>query len=223
MNLWFEPLKSCVERELAGHMDGSHDLAHILRVWANCQEIAAGEEACDQEILLASAFLHDIVSLPKNAPNRHLASRAAAAKAREILKDLNFPENKTSHVAHAIEAHSFSANLAPRSLEAKILQDADRLDALGAIGIARTFYVAGQMESSLFHPGDAFGAKRELDDKAYALDHFAIKLFGIAKTMQTATGAKLAQSRIDIMRSFCDQLGREIGDPRVVRQSGEII
>lgn len=207
---WEAPLHDLARQTFAASDDGAHDLAHVLRVWRNCQDIEAGElakgNACDCEVLIASAFLHDMVSLPKNDPNRHLSSIAAAKQALLSLQDLSFPKAKFDGVRHAIEAHSFSANIAACSPEAMILQDADRLDALGAIGIARTFYVGGKMASELFHSTDPQGDNREADDKRFAFDHFKTKLFVIADTMKTRTGKKLAEQRIQFMQQFCDQL-----------------
>ena len=109
-----------------------------------------------------------------------------------------------------IVAHSFSANVPPESLEAKILQDADRLEAIGAIGIARVFYIAGKLNSHLFDGADPFGEARELNDKNYALDHFKLKLLGLADTMQTAAGTKLANHRTSSMRRFLDEIAEEL-------------
>jgi uncharacterized protein len=95
-------------------------------------------------------------------------------------------------------------------LEAQILQDADRLDALGAIGIARTFYVAGRMGSSLFHPDDPLARNRPLDDRAFSLDHFETKLFRIAETMNTRTGQRIAEERAALTRRFVSDLIAEI-------------
>src|SRR3546814_12128665 len=100
----------------------------------------------------------------------------AAAQARAPLAQAGFPADKLDAVAHAIEAHSFSAAIAPTTIEAKIVQDADRLDALGAVGLARLFYTAGRMGSAFAHPPDPLARTRPLDDRAYALDHIEVKL-----------------------------------------------
>jgi len=99
----------------------------------------------------------------------------------------DFPAEKIKGVHHAIHAHSFSANVLPQTIEAKILQDADRLEALGAIGLARVFYVAGQLNTQLFHPEDPLAEQRIADDTLYALDHFPLKLFKLPSLMHTAT------------------------------------
>ena len=165
--------------------DGSHDRSHLLRVWQNANAIAAHEPACDRTVLAAAIILHDCVSPEKNAPDHVEASRRSAARARTILAGLGWRIPQIDSVAHAIEAHSFSARIIPRTPEARILQDADRLDAIGAVGIARCFYVAGRMGSSLYDAADPAAFNRPLDDQAYALDHFDKKLFKIAENFQT--------------------------------------
>ena len=108
-------------------------------------------------------------------------------------------------------AHSFSANIAPRTLEARALQDADRLEALGAIGLARVFSIAGQLGSSLFNGEDPFAKNRPLDDRRYAVDHFEVKLLRLPETMQTTAGRNMAEERADVMRSFLRSLASELG------------
>lgn len=207
---WQEQLHQIVERAFADNADGAHDLAHILRVWTNCEAIARLEEPCDYDVLIAAAFLHDVFLAPKDAPDRHLASAKAAEEAAQLLPPIGFPIAKLAAVQHAIEAHSFSAQVKPTTLEARIVQDGDRLDSLGAIGIARTFYVAGKMSSQLIHPSDPLAQNRPLDDKTFAYDHFARKLFVIADTMTTETGKSLAKARTEAMRQFCDRLLGEV-------------
>jgi uncharacterized protein len=191
--------------------DGSHDRSHLLRVARNAMEIAAAEPATDRAILTAAVVLHDCVEVAKNSPLRSQASRLSAARARSILTDLAWEPPTIDRVAHAIEAHSFSADIPPQTLEARIVQDADRLDAIGAIGIARCFYVAGRMGSRLYDPTDPSGTGRDLNDVAFALDHFATKLFRIADNFQTRTGQALADARTATMRTFVATMLNEIG------------
>ena len=129
-----------------------------------------------------------------------------------ILAAVGWAPARIDQAAHAIEAHSFSAGIAPETLEARIVQDADRLDAIGAIGIARCFYVAGRMGSRLYDPADPSAANRELDDAAFALDHFGAKLFQVAGNFQTKTGQALADARTRTMRDFVGALLNEIGE-----------
>jgi uncharacterized protein len=196
--------------------DGSHDRSHLLRVWRNAtciadQEAGADQEAaCNRTVLTAAVILHDCVAVEKDSPLRSQASRLAAARARTILAELNWSPALIDAAAHAIEAHSFSAGIAPQTPEARIVQDADRLDAIGAIGIARCFYVAGRMGSSIYDPTDPSAAQRELDDQSFALDHFGAKLFKVAGNFQTKAGQALAEARTRTMRDFVHALLDEI-------------
>ncbi|WP_270725101.1 HD domain-containing protein [Shimia sp. Alg240-R146] len=208
-----EALRAALRDVVLAHMaaDAAHDLAHLDRVWANCQEIAAGEDAPDMRVLLAAAYLHDLVNLPKDNPQRDQASRMAAEQAAPILAGLGFADAEIKAIQHAIATHSFSAGLEPDSAEAYILRDADRLDALGAIGIARTFAVAGDLKLALYDPVDPFAERRALDDRAWALDHWPVKLFRLSEGMTTATGRVIAEKRVSQMRAFAKGLAAEIG------------
>lgn len=121
-----------------------------------------------------------------------------------------FPAEKIEAVCHAIAAHSFSAQIAPLTTEAKIVQDADRLEALGAIGLARVFAVSGALGLALFDGEDPFAQHRPLDDKRYALDHFQTKLLKLPQTMQTARGKQLAQHNAQFLVEFMAKLGAEL-------------
>lgn len=190
--------------------DGAHDLAHLQRVWHNARTLHATEGG-DLEVLLAAVLLHDCVAVEKNSPLRSQASRLAADKASSVLKEMNWPDEKISNAAHAIEAHSFSANITPLTLEAKIVQDADRLDSLGMLGVARTFYVAGRMGSALYDPQDPEALEREYDDTRFCLDHFQTKLLHLADGFQTVTGQRLAHIRHQRLKGFMEQFKEEIG------------
>ncbi|MBB4007398.1 HD domain-containing protein [Allorhizobium taibaishanense] len=190
--------------------DGSHDVAHILRVFKNAMRIHAVEGG-DGPVLAAAVLLHDCVSVEKNSPHRTQASRLAAEKAESILAEREeWSKPRIEAVAHAILTHSFSANIAPESLEAKILQDADRLDAIGAVGAARCFYIAGRLGSALYDPADPEAKDRPLDDKRFAIDHFQTKLFKLADGFQTETGQALARARHvrlqTLLSNFLDEI-----------------
>lgn len=189
--------------------DKSHDLAHFRRVWDTARQITSKD--CDLLVILAGAYLHDIVSYPKNHPSRSRSSHESALMAQKILIEIGFPNDKVAAVMHAIEAHSYSANIKPESIEAKVLQDADRMEALGAIGLARTFYTAGLLGSKLFHDKDPFAKHRSLDDSKYAVDHFEAKLMKLPKTMQTAAGKEIANKRLKVLQYFLEELSQELG------------
>ncbi len=189
--------------------DGSHDVAHLHRVWKNCRQISQ-DEGGDQQILCAGVLLHDCVAVEKNSPQRHLASRMAAEKAGIALATLGWSIDDINKTAHAIEAHSFSAAIPPQTLEAKILQDADRLDAIGMIGVARCFYIGGRMRSALYDATDPLAQQRQYDDKRFTLDHFETKLFKLQEGFQTAAGRRMAALRTERMRRFLSELLEEV-------------
>ncbi|WP_204338732.1 HD domain-containing protein [Rhizobium leguminosarum] len=204
-----ETLAAALIAHAADGDDGSHDLAHILRVFRNAMRIHAGEGG-DGRVLAASVLLHDCIAVEKNSPLRAKASALAAEKASAILAELGWSGADIEAAAHAITAHSFSAGVVPQTLEAKILQDADRLDAIGMIGVARCFYIAGRLGSGLYDPFDPAAAHRPLDDKRYAIDHFQTKLFKLAEGFQTETGRRLAAARDKSLRDFLSEFMDEI-------------
>jgi uncharacterized protein len=112
---------------------------------------------------------------------------------------------------HAIEAHSYSARIPPQTIEAKILQDADRMETLGAIGLARIFYVGGRIGTKLFHETDPRALHRPLDDLSYSLDHFYTKILRLPERMDTAPGRAIARQRIEIIELFLQRLLEETG------------
>lgn len=191
--------------------DASHDLEHFKRVAHKSKHIAMHEsDPVDLLVILAAAYFHDVVNLPKNHPERHLGSQYSAKKAREILHFLDFPKSKIDHVCHAIEAHSFSAQLKPETLEAKIVQDADRIESLGALGVMRTFYVSGRIKRPPYDPQDLFATNRPLNDSAYALDHFYCKLFKLYDLLQTKGGREIALKRTEFLKFFVQELEANI-------------
>jgi uncharacterized protein len=167
-------------------------------------------EYVNPQITIPAAWLHDCVAVAKDSPERAQGSRLAAEAATVLLRELSYPEALLPEVFHAIEAHSFSAAISPRSLEAKVVQDADRLDSLGAIGIARCLLVGGRLNRPLCDYADPFCDSREPDDSLYTLDHFYAKLLTLPDTMQTRAGRAEAYRRADIMREYLDHLRTEI-------------
>ncbi|WP_292040953.1 HD domain-containing protein [Massilia sp. UBA6681] len=210
---WRPRLAAMAEGASGG--DGAHDSAHLERVWRNAQALLAVHPQADALVVMAACYLHDLVNLPKNDPDRAQASTRSAQLARHQLAWMNFPPERLDAVAHAIEAHSFSANMAgncaAESLEAKIVQDADRLDGLGAVGLARMFYIAGRMGTSLAHPSDPLGSAREFDDRSYALDHIMVKLAKLPGMMQTEAGRALAEERLARLMAFREEFALESG------------
>jgi uncharacterized protein len=209
-----QALRAALAEVLAdGGTDAAHDLAHTDRVWANARTIAMGEGIQPTAVLMAAAYLHDLVSLPKDHPQHARAATMSATTAGPIMEALGFAPREIAMARHAIEAHSFSAGIEPQTAEAAILRDADRIEALGAVGIARCFAVSGGLGRALFHPDDPFARERTPDDKTFALDHFAAKLLQLPQTMLTATGRALAEERADMMRKYLQALARELHAP----------
>ncbi len=209
MNL--EQLQATCLEFLSGRMnsDPAHDISHVRRVVNNTIYITDIEHY-NTMITVAAAWLHDCVSVAKNSPRRKIASRLAAREAVDFLAGTGYPQKWLDEVYHAIEAHSFSANIEAKTLAARIVQDADRLEALGAIGIARCMLTGGSMGTRLYEPDDPFCELRQPDDRQFTLDHFYCKLFKLAETMQTQAGRAEAERRIDYMQGFLEQLRGEI-------------
>lgn len=195
----------------ASAVDSAHDFSHSQRVLTNALRIAESEGG-DHEVLIAAAYLHDIANLPKNHPESRMSSEHSAKRASEILRELGFDEQKLPLVQDAILCHSYSRGLNPTTLEGRIFQDADRLDALGAIGIARTFAVGGATQRPMLAEQDPFLKHgRVPNDRDNTLDHFWVKLFTLEAKMQTATGRTLARQRVERMQKFIADLEDEVG------------
>lgn len=192
-----------------GTLDPAHDLAHVKRVVSIATKIAREENAV-MEIVTPAAWLHDLVNLPKDHPNRKKASTLAADEALIFLREVNYPEKYLEGIHHAICAHSFSGGITPATLEARIVQDADRLDALGAIGLARLFSITTQLSRPFYDANDPFAKNRPLDDKLYGLDHIYIKLEKISQTMNTQSARVEAMRRFKFIEEFLDELKKEI-------------
>lgn len=188
--------------------DAAHDLGHVRRVVDNARQLTEMEGA-DLRVTLPAAWLHDCVSIPKDDPRRRQGSQLAAEAAVGFLATTDYPGELFEAVRHAIEAHSFTAKIPPLSPEARVVQDADRLDSLGAIGIARCLLVGGRLDRPLLGPDDPFCETREPDDSRYTIDHFYAKLLTLPATMQTTAGREMAEHRAAVMREFLENLRSE--------------
>lgn len=189
--------------------DPAHDMNHVIRVVHLARQLAQDEHA-DINIIVPAAWLHDCITLPKDAPDKHTTSTLAADEAVRFLRTVAYPESYLESIHHAIIAHSYSADVPPESLEACIVQDADRLDALGAIGIARCMLVGGSLHSPLYNPGDVFCENREPEDNRYVIDHFFCKLLHLAEKLHTPSARKEADRRLEFMRLYLEEFRREL-------------
>lgn len=190
-------------------VDAGHDINHIKRVVKAAKQFAVEEQA-EMAVVLPAAWLHDCVQVAKDSPLRSQASRLAADEAKKLLADWGYPEQYHEAVAHAVAAHSFSANIPCETLEAKVVQDADRMDALGAIGIARTMLVGQSFGNPLLASDDPFCESRTPNDKTSIIDHFYTKLLGLKDTFQTEAAKAEANKRHDFMVTFLKQLADEV-------------
>lgn len=204
-----EMIKRKVERMLEGR-DPAHDFHHIMRVYKNAKLIGRREGA-NMEVLLLAVLLHDIVVYSKGSAKSSRSSDDSADLAENILQSCGYSQYKINRISYCIRSHSYSKRLVPASLEGRILQDADRLDALGAIGIVRTFSVGGSEKRTFYKADDPFcRSSRELDDRQWTLDHFQTKLLKLKDLMHTRTAKKIAQERTRFMMLFIRQLQKEI-------------
>lgn len=189
--------------------DPAHDWAHVGRVAATARKLCENQDV-NIECVLAGVYCHDIINLPKDHPDRKNASTLAAKEAEPLLKQAGFTADEIEIIKKAIIEHSFSKGLKPSCLEAAIVQDADRLDALGAIGILRCAAVNTQMKSKFYEPFDPLAEQRELDDKTYMVDHYYVKLYKLPELMNTPEAKHLANQRVNYMKAFINELMSEV-------------
>ncbi len=189
--------------------DSAHDFDHVMRVYKNAQKICKKEKA-NEKLVLCSALLHDIVSYPKSDKRSKFSSIESAQKSKLILKKYNFSKEEIIIISDAIRDHSFSQNKTPESIVGKILQDADRLDAIGAIGIARVFATGGSLRRQFYNIDDPFCKTRKPNDKIWTVDHFYQKLLKLESLMNTKSGKMEAQERTKMLKEFLNQLKKEL-------------
>ncbi len=199
-----------VKKELK-NAEGGHDWFHIERVYKNALLIANGEK-CDSLIVQLSALLHDIADSKFHEGDETVGPK----KARLFLESKNVPENTITHVVNIIENISFKGGHEAKkfsSLELDIVQDADRLDAIGAIGIARTFNYGGFKNRAIYNPEikpNLNMSKEEYKNSdAPTINHFYEKLLLLKDIMNTKTGKEIAAQRHDFMKLFLNQFYAE--------------
>ncbi len=189
--------------------DPAHDWAHIGRVAATARKLAENTPA-HLECVLAAVYGHDLVNLAKDHPDRKNASVMSADAVEPLLREAGFVDQEISVIRTAIIEHSFSRGARPSCLESAIVQDADRLDAIGAIGVLRCAAVNAKLGSSFYEPFDPLAKERELDDRSYMVDHYFVKLFKLPELMNTDAGRELAHRRVKSMEAFLETLVSEI-------------
>lgn len=197
-------------RDADAGRDPAHDAGQALRValWT----LRLGGAAVDAREAVAAALLHDAVDVPKNSPKRASASERSADMAARRLPLAGFAPAAVERVVAAIRDHSFSRGAVPTSALGGALQDADRLEALGAIGLLRWIATSVRMGAGFFDSSDPWARSRPLDDRQYSVDHFFTKLLTLPTTMRTVAGRAEAQRRAAFLRAFLSQLGAEVDD-----------
>jgi uncharacterized protein len=178
-------------------------------VTANARLIAEKEGAW-LEVVVPAALLHELFNYPKGHPDSARSGEVCAEHAREVLQGEALARETVDSIATCIREHSFSRGIVPDTLEGKVLQDADRLDAIGAIGIARCMATCAEMKRPFYSMVDPFCAERAPDDKMWGIDHFYAKLLRIPGALHTETARAMAGERLAMMEQFLAQLGREI-------------
>ena len=213
-DLW-KRLAAVAEERASGH-EPAHDFFHVQRVVENVRALARGEQlsASDEEIAATAALLHELFTLPKNHPESSRAGDLCAEHARALLEREKAPEYLLKEVPAAIADHAFSKGALPSARAALVLQDADRLDAIGAIGLARMWATCADMKRPFYAPDDPFCVARAPDDKAWGLDHVYKKLLLIPERLHTATARALAERRVSFMRAYLAELESEISRAR---------
>ena len=214
-------IKEIMKKELSS---SAHSMDHVMRVHDLCLLIADGEKEVDREILEAAVLLHDIARVKENGDTTGGTDHAVLGSemAGKILKEMNFPEDKIENVKHSILCHRFRTGNEPKTIEAKILFDADKLDTLGAVGIARLFMVAGEhgektyvdTPAEIYIKENLVGGKnngRIKDPSKHSpnLD-FVTKVIHIPDKLYTKKAKEIAKERLDYMREFFDRLKNEV-------------
>ena len=194
--------------------DAAHDFEHVLRVLKLAERIGQAEGA-DMEILRAAVLLHDVARVAEDQGGPCHAE-AGAQRARQILS--GHPQHKVDAVAKAIASHRFRTAVMPEALEARVLYDADKLDAIGAIGVARAYAIAGRCGQRLWAPVAQSYAKRGMehargdvaDPDHTPVHEFVFKLSRLKDALHTATAREIAAQRHEYMASFFERLANEV-------------
>lgn len=191
-----------------GDIAPAHDWLHVERVYRIAEELAEDENA-DEETVKLAVLLHDIGRTKEDNGEIEDHAEWGADEAREILEQYDYPEETVDNVVHSIRAHRYSTDPEPETLEAKVLSDADNLDALGASGIARTFTYAGEHGDVIADPD----LPVEEDDSKIgqtAFNHLQKKILSLKSRMYTDTGREMAEERHEFVEQYVERFKKEI-------------
>jgi len=199
-------------KETLAHAEGGHDWWHIYRVWKNAKLIAQHEEGVDILIIELGALLHDIADSKFHGGDEEIGPSTSSS----FLKSINVDQMTIDHVENIIRHISFKGGINGQkwmSPELAVVQDADRLDALGAIGVARTFNYGGHVGRSLYDPN--IKPNLSMTPEEYkksnnpTINHFYEKLLLLKDLMNTKTGKAIAEERHKFMESYLEQFYAE--------------
>jgi len=195
--------------------DPSHDFQHVLRVTNLAEEICKIEKA-DLDIVIPASLFHDLIVYPKNTNQSKNETDESANEAVNILKKFKeYPAGKIEAVSTCIKQCSFNKKINPDLLEAKILQDADRLEATGAIAIMRTFSSGGQMNKPFYDPSDPF-CENDCIDFRSGLDLFYKRLLVVEHQMHTKSAQAIAKRRTIFLNNFLKELKLELKESKII-------
>ena len=223
METKYQKIKKIATKKLEGS-DAGHDINHAMRVYNSCLELAKGLSDIDLDILKIAALLHDIGGPKelKDKTGRICHAKESAKMAEKILRDLKYPQEKINKVIHCILAHRHRTGVLPQTKEAKILFDADKLDALGAIGIARAYIWIGNNNAKIYSNtplkqyikenvvGGKLNGRIKDKSKHNPFFEFELKLKRLPKKLYTRKAKKIAKERLAYMKSFFNKIKKEI-------------
>jgi uncharacterized protein len=189
--------------------DAAHDAQHVVRVTRNAVTLCE-RESLDPTVAVTAAWLHELFNYPKGHPDSRRSGEVCGERAEALLAEHRWSPSVIASVRYAIAVHPFSLKITPEDPAARVLQDADRLDAIGAIGAARCFATCASMGRPFYDLDDPWAESRALDDKLWGVDHFAVKLLGLADGMHTASARAMAAGRVSFLRGFLAQMRSEI-------------
>jgi len=221
----YKPLIDTVKLELSV---AAHDMEHVMRVYKQCLHLAKFEDNVDIHVLKTAAILHDIARAREdNDPSRTIDHASLGAKmSEEILRHLDYSKDQINQITHCIRSHRFRESESPETVEAKILFDADKLDVLGPVGIARSFMISGAFQQSMYLDtdlneyikGNLLDGKpdgRIIDVSKHSPNlEFENKFRRIPGRLYTKTGREIGQKRLDYMEKFFLDLKKQLdGEP----------
>jgi uncharacterized protein len=196
-------------REFRG--DPAHGIDHCRRVFRIASNIADKYDH-DRNAIAIGSYLHDIVSFKKGKLRTARRSKTESSRiAEQFFLDFREISHLQDIIFDTIRYHSFSQKSIPIYIEGRIIQDADKIDALGYMGIARLFHVSGNMKSRILCDDDPLCLYRRPQDSNYAVDHVFTKLVKIPDQMNTEYGREIAQARLRTVLDFAENLAREAG------------